>query len=107
MFSSNVSLSYSLYPLFCSNTGDIVGVGNPNADGKFTVITSGVVSSAHESYFTVALEKDSDSSDLDCDDVYSLIKLANDVTYKRLKRYLNSNYQKNYILFISLYSIVY
>lgn len=72
------------------NSGDIVGIGNPNADGKFTVITSGVVSNVHESFLSVALEKNSDSSDLECDEIYGLIKLANDVTYKRLKRILKT-----------------
>lgn len=71
------------------NAGDIVGIGNPNADGKFTVITSGVVSHAHETYLTVALEKDSDSSDIECGEIYGVIKLSNDVTYKRLKKYVN------------------
>lgn len=69
--------------------GDIVGIGNVNSDGKFSVLSSGVISSVNQLCVECVLDQDSKSTDLDADEVYSLVKLANDVTYKRLKRYFS------------------
>lgn len=68
-------------------SGDIVGVGNLNRDGKTEIITSGVVTRVSESVVSVAFEKNADFSELEYDVQYMIVKLANDVTYKRLKRY--------------------
>ncbi|XP_015911293.2 DNA-binding protein SMUBP-2 [Parasteatoda tepidariorum] len=72
----------------CLSSGDIVGVGSFNSDGKIEVITSGIVIKVAETSISVAFEKNSNFSDIENDIQYLIIKLANDVTYKRLKRSL-------------------
>ncbi|XP_035219941.1 DNA-binding protein SMUBP-2-like isoform X2 [Stegodyphus dumicola] len=77
-------------PSHLITSGDIVGVGKVNSDGRLEIIVSGVVTRVNDSFLTVAFEKNSDSSDLESDVHYTIIKLANDVTYKRLKRALKT-----------------
>ena len=67
--------------------GDIVGVGPLHA-GPSAHIASGIVSRVGSSFVTVAFDgEQTDSLAVDNGEVYQLTKLANDVTYKRLKRY--------------------
>ncbi|KFM70475.1 DNA-binding protein SMUBP-2, partial [Stegodyphus mimosarum] len=84
------ALSNCSLPSHSISSGDIVGVGNVNSDGRLEIIVSGVVTHVSDSFLTVAFEKNSDSSDLESDVHYTIIKLANDVTYKRLKRALKT-----------------
>ncbi|XP_054722427.1 DNA-binding protein SMUBP-2-like [Uloborus diversus] len=86
-FQSILSNSLSTHSI---TSGDIVGIGNTNSDGKIEVITSGVVFRVTDSTITVAFDKNSDSQNLDYEDQFLLIKLANDVTYKRLKKALKT-----------------
>ncbi|KAG8195271.1 hypothetical protein JTE90_028422 [Oedothorax gibbosus] len=77
-------------PSHTISPGDIVGVGNLNRDGKPEIITSGVVTKVSDTVASVAFEKNADFSELEYDVQYMIIKLANDVTYKRLKRVLKT-----------------
>ncbi len=47
---------------------------------------SGIVSRVGQATVHVAFDEALDQQDLDNDQQYKLVKLANDVTYKRLKR---------------------
>ncbi|XP_074649779.1 DNA-binding protein SMUBP-2-like [Tubulanus polymorphus] len=73
--------SHSLSP------GDIVAVNESNE--ATSAIVSGVISHVHKNSINVAID---DATDVDLDDNqrYRLLKLANDVTYKRLKRALEN-----------------
>ncbi|GBN17704.1 DNA-binding protein SMUBP-2 [Araneus ventricosus] len=89
-------LNFGLYwgngslPTHTISSGDIVGIGSSSSDGKIEIITSGVVSRVTDTTVYVAFEKNSNFSDLENDGQYMIIKLANDVTYKRLKRILKT-----------------
>ena len=69
-------------------TGDIVGLGWLNADNKAKDIASGIVSRVTETAVTVAFDETADSLAFDDDGPFKLVKLANDVTHKRIKRCL-------------------
>lgn len=66
--------------------GDIVGLGWLSGDIKD--IASGIVSRVTESAVTVAFEETADSLTFDDDGPFKLVKLANDVTHKRIKRFV-------------------
>ena len=66
--------------------GDIVGLGWLSGDVK--EIASGIVSRVTETAVTVAFEETADSLTFDDDGPFKLVKLANDVTHKRIKRFV-------------------
>ena len=66
--------------------GDIVGLGWLSGDIKN--IASGIVSRVTETAVTVAFEETADSLTFDDDGPFKLVKLANDVTHKRIKRFV-------------------
>ena len=66
--------------------GDIVGLGWLSGDVKD--IASGIVSRVTETAVTVAFEETADSLTFDDDGPFKLVKLANDVTHKRIKRFV-------------------
>ena len=66
--------------------GDIVGLGWLSEDVKD--IASGIVSRVTETAVTVAFEETADSLTFDDDGPFKLVKLANDVTHKRIKRFV-------------------
>eukprot|EP00794_Sanderia_malayensis_P005020 gene5020-5678_t len=69
----------------CFSNGDIVGLQLSNSDLSEENIASGVVTKVNDNSVTVAFE---DSIDVSQCDMYRLIKLTNDVTYRRLKEAL-------------------
>ncbi|GFS16916.1 DNA-binding protein SMUBP-2 [Elysia marginata] len=69
--------------------GDIVGVGLTNSDPTDKPLTSGIVLQMSASNVSVAFDDSQDILDLDDSASYKLTKLANDVTYRRLKVNLN------------------
>ncbi|KAH6941653.1 hypothetical protein HPB50_021630 [Hyalomma asiaticum] len=69
------------------SNGDIVGVVVAS-DPAREVICSGVVSSVAPANITLAFDEGRDTLDADDGRVFNLLKLANDVTYRRLKRTL-------------------
>lgn len=76
-------------PLPCHSfsNGDIVGVVVAS-DATREVICSGVVSSVTSANITLAFDEGRDTLDADDGRIFNLLKLANDVTYRRLKRTL-------------------
>ena len=65
--------------------GDIVGLGWSSGD-KATDIASGIVSRVIPTAITVAFDDTADNLTFDYDDLFRLVRLANDITHKRLKR---------------------
>lgn len=81
---SNIFLKYCL--------GDIVGIF-PNSSAsqlEKDQICSGIVSCLKSSTIEIALDTDCDNVDLNDNDCYKLLQLANSVTYRRLKVYVLS-----------------
>ncbi|XP_076027106.1 DNA-binding protein SMUBP-2 [Genypterus blacodes] len=69
--------------------GDIVGLyegGGCQADSQ---ISTGIVTRVSQASVSVAFEDSKDGLSFETDSLYNLLKLANDVTYKRMKRALN------------------
>ena len=74
----------------CSCTGDIVGVlsGNTHISGQKI---SGVVIRSTSSHISVVVDDLSVTVDLSAHDgTIQLVKLANDVTYRRIRRYVHT-----------------
>lgn len=67
-------------------TGDIVGLyetGGCTADSQ---IGTGIVTRVSQASISVAFDDSKDGLSFDTEAVYNLLKLANDVTYKRMKK---------------------
>jgi len=63
--------------------GDIVGL-YPNKGGNSDIIASGIVTNCRSQTISVAFNE---SFDLTSSSLFRLMKLTNDVTYRRLNRY--------------------
>ncbi|XP_061165035.1 DNA-binding protein SMUBP-2-like [Saccostrea echinata] len=70
--------------------GDIVGLNASSAPPGEEGLGSGIVTHTGKSAISVAFDEKEDLFSLSEDDQYKLTKLANDVTYKRLKNALNN-----------------
>ncbi|KAK1161612.1 DNA-binding protein SMUBP-2 [Acipenser oxyrinchus oxyrinchus] len=84
---------YDSSAVLCSNSfgpGDIVGLYDSLGIGPSSQLATGVVTRVTQSYLSVAFDESSDGLSLDNEGPFNLLKLANDVTYKRLKNALNS-----------------
>ncbi|MGH0138743.1 UNVERIFIED_CONTAM: hypothetical protein FKN15_017570 [Acipenser sinensis] len=84
---------YDSSAVLCSNSfgpGDIVGLYDSEGIGPSFQLATGVVTRVTQSFLSVAFDKSSDGLSLDNEGPFNLLKLANDVTYKRLKNALNS-----------------
>ncbi|KAK3594546.1 hypothetical protein CHS0354_023602 [Potamilus streckersoni] len=68
--------------------GDIVGLNPSTGDSQSESLGSGIVTRSSTSAVSVAFDDSQDLFSLNDDGLYKLTKLANDVTYKRLKRAL-------------------
>ena len=77
--------------MICFILGDIVGLGWLNANQKASDIASGIVSRVTQTAITVAFDETADSLAFDDDGPFKLIKLANDITHKRIKRFVTKN----------------
>lgn len=66
--------------------GDIVGLSPTTADKATDELHSGIVTHVSQSAISVAFDDSQDIFSLADNQKYKLTKLANDVTYKRLKR---------------------
>lgn len=69
------------------SSGDIVGVANSTSESEHKILAVGVISDIRESSITIAFQKAS-YPELGNDDQYILIKVAIDVTYRRIKNAL-------------------
>lgn len=63
-----------------------MGLSLSKSDESHETIASGVVSRVGQAAIHVAFDDNLDQQEIDGDLQYKLVKLANDVTYKRLKR---------------------
>ena len=70
------------------STGDIVGLSPSSGAAASTEqqIASGIITKIGPESVSVAFEETLESMDLDEDQLLKIVKLANDVTYRRLKR---------------------
>lgn len=79
-------LTQILFTIFCTLLiGDIIGLYQ--AEGQ-EQLGSGVVTRVTQASLTVAFDDTQDGMNLDRDGLYNLMKLANDVTYRRQSRYV-------------------
>ncbi|XP_043120975.1 DNA-binding protein SMUBP-2 isoform X2 [Puntigrus tetrazona] len=80
-------------PFLPSNTfgpGDIIGLYQSEGQGQPSQLGSGVVTRVTQASLTVAFDDTQDGMNLNRDGLYNLMKLANDVTYRRLSSALKS-----------------
>uniref|UniRef100_A0A7M4ESU9 Immunoglobulin mu DNA binding protein 2 n=1 Tax=Crocodylus porosus TaxID=8502 RepID=A0A7M4ESU9_CROPO len=83
-YESDVELPYNSF-----GPGDIVGLYEPTDQGD--LLSTGIVTHVTPKLVTIAFEESQDGLlSLDRESSYRLLKLANDVTYKRLKKALNT-----------------
>uniref|UniRef100_A0A8C4WWW5 DNA helicase n=1 Tax=Eptatretus burgeri TaxID=7764 RepID=A0A8C4WWW5_EPTBU len=76
-------------PSNCFGPGDIIGLFDPLGEGLSKQLASGVVTKVTTNYVTIAFEESLDALSLPSEGIFHLLKLANDITYKRLKRTLH------------------
>lgn len=69
-----------------SVAGDIVGLYGAGGCSATSQIGTGIVTKASQTSVTVAFDDGQDEFDVETYSLYNLLKLANDVTYKRMKR---------------------
>ncbi|CAG5957934.1 unnamed protein product [Menidia menidia] len=69
--------------------GDIVGLYDISGCTAASQICTGIVTKVTQASVSVAIDDLKDGIGLDADALYNILKLANDVTYKRMKRALN------------------
>uniref|UniRef100_A0A6Q2Y8L3 DNA-binding protein SMUBP-2 n=1 Tax=Esox lucius TaxID=8010 RepID=A0A6Q2Y8L3_ESOLU len=82
-------MGVSILPSNNFGPGDIVGVYDLDGCKPSSQVCTGVVTRASQSAITVACEDPPDRLNLDTE-LYNLLKLANDVTYKRMKKALTT-----------------
>lgn len=66
-------------------TGDIVGLYDTSGCTADSQISTGIVTRVSQASVSVAFDDSKDGLSFDTDALYNLLKLANDVTYKRMK----------------------
>ncbi|XP_038663403.1 DNA-binding protein SMUBP-2 [Scyliorhinus canicula] len=72
------------------SSGDIVGLYDSQGSAPLDQLASGIVTRITQNSITVAFDEPSDKLNFDSNCSYKLLKLANDVTYKRLKNALKA-----------------
>lgn len=80
----------SILPSNSFGPGDIVGLYDASGCSLSSQIGTGVVTRISQTTITVAFEDSQDGLNVDTDGLFNLLKLANDVTYKRMKKALNA-----------------
>ncbi|CAK6961542.1 DNA-binding protein SMUBP-2 isoform X2 [Scomber scombrus] len=70
--------------------GDIVGLYDSAGCTAASQIGTGIVTRVTQAAVSVAFDDSKDELSVDTDALYNLLKLANDVTYKRMKHALNA-----------------
>lgn len=68
------------------STGDIVGLYDTGECSPASQISTGIVTRVTQAAISVAFDDSKDGLSFDTDALYNLLKLANDVTYKRMKQ---------------------
>uniref|UniRef100_A0A8C5D0E7 DNA-binding protein SMUBP-2 n=1 Tax=Gouania willdenowi TaxID=441366 RepID=A0A8C5D0E7_GOUWI len=82
-------LGFSSLPSNSFGPGDIVGLYDAAGCTAASQICTGIVTRARQTSVSIALDELKDGLTFTTDGLYNLLKLANDVTYKRMKRSLN------------------
>ncbi|XP_052076067.1 DNA-binding protein SMUBP-2-like isoform X3 [Mytilus californianus] len=77
------------FPSHNITSGDIVGLCQSSSDQQTDSAGSGIITRVSQTEINVAFDESQDLFSLDDDALYKLTKLANDVTYKRIKNALN------------------
>ncbi|XP_073327807.1 DNA-binding protein SMUBP-2 [Pagrus major] len=70
--------------------GDIVGLYDTGGCTADSQISTGIVTRVSQAAVSVAFDDSKDGLSFDTDALYNLLKLANDITYKRMKNALNA-----------------
>ncbi|KAK5619527.1 hypothetical protein CRENBAI_013912 [Crenichthys baileyi] len=83
-------LGFSSLPSNSFGPGDIVGLYDTAGCSALSQICTGIVTRINQASVSVAFDDLKDGASFDSDGIYNLLKLANDVTYKRMKRALNA-----------------
>ncbi|XP_071392360.1 DNA-binding protein SMUBP-2 [Centroberyx affinis] len=83
-------LGISLLPSNSFGPGDIIGLYETGGCSAACQVGTGIVTRVSQASVSVAFEDSQDGLSIDSDSLYNLLKLANDVTYKRMKRALNT-----------------
>ncbi|XP_056137744.1 DNA-binding protein SMUBP-2 [Lampris incognitus] len=80
----------SVLPSNSFGPGDIVGLYDTSECSAASQLGTGIVTRVSQTSITVAFEDSQDGLSIETDSLYNLLKLANDVTYKRMKHALNA-----------------
>ncbi|KAF7654221.1 hypothetical protein LDENG_00072190 [Lucifuga dentata] len=83
-------LGVSSLPSNSFGPGDIVGLYDTGECSAASQIGTGIVTRVSQASISVAFEDSKDGLSFETDSLYNLLKLANDVTYKRMKSALNA-----------------
>ncbi|KAM3869880.1 DNA-binding protein SMUBP-2 [Diretmus argenteus] len=83
-------IGLSLLPSNSFGPGDIVGLYDTSGCSAASQLGTGIVTRVSQASVTVAFDDSQDGLSIDTDSLYNLLKLANDVTYKRMKHALNT-----------------
>ncbi|KAM7414762.1 hypothetical protein PAMA_019532 [Pampus argenteus] len=83
-------LGFSSLPSNNFGPGDIVGLYDTGGCSAASQISTGIVTRVTQAAISVAIDDSKDGLSFDTDAFYNLLKLANDVTYKRMKHALNA-----------------
>ncbi|XP_028287550.1 DNA-binding protein SMUBP-2 [Parambassis ranga] len=83
-------LGFSTLPSNSFGPGDIVGLYDTSGCTAASQISTGIVTRVSQTSVSVAFDDFKDGLSFDFDAQYNLLKLANDVTYKRMKHALNA-----------------
>lgn len=83
-------LGFSSLPSNNFGPGDIVGLYDTGGCTAASQIGTGIVTRVSQTSVSVAFDDSKDGLNFDTDALYNLLKLANDVTYKRMKNALNA-----------------
>uniref|UniRef100_A0A673MUY0 DNA helicase n=1 Tax=Sinocyclocheilus rhinocerous TaxID=307959 RepID=A0A673MUY0_9TELE len=90
VFEPRKSIGPSILPSNTFGPGDIIGLYQAEGQDQPSQLGSGVVTRVTQASLTVAFDNTQDGMNLDRDGLYNLMKLANDVTYRRLSSALKS-----------------
>uniref|UniRef100_A0A3Q3FIJ6 DNA-binding protein SMUBP-2 n=1 Tax=Labrus bergylta TaxID=56723 RepID=A0A3Q3FIJ6_9LABR len=83
-------LGFSTLPSNSFGPGDIVGLYDTGGCTAASQISTGVVTRVSQASVSVAFDDTKDGGSFEDNALYNLLKLANDVTYKRMKQALNT-----------------
>ncbi|XP_060891467.1 DNA-binding protein SMUBP-2 [Labrus mixtus] len=83
-------LGFSTLPSNSFGPGDIVGLYDTGGCTAASQISTGVVTRVSQASLSVAFDDTQDGGSFEDNALYNLLKLANDVTYKRMKQALNT-----------------